>query len=242
MNMDFPQHTTRLFRALFNTVYPPRCTLCGADGFDDQDLCLECFLALPWNRDFCHQCALPLPDSSGDDAICGECLNRSPGFSQSLSLFRYEGDVVSLIHQLKFNEKLRISRLLGEMLADCIHINNAEIPDTIIPVPLSSKRLRQRGFNQSIEIARPVARRWNIALDTSSVRRARDTQSQTGLDRKQRRKNIRGAFEVKKPLGVQHVAIIDDVVTTTSTVAELSRVLKRSGVERVDVWSVARAW
>ena len=142
MNMDIFRLTTRVFRELFNTIYPPRCTLCGADGFDDQDLCLTCFLALPWNSVFCQQCALPLPDGSvfcqqcalplpdgsSNGAICGECLNRPPQFSRSLSLFRYEGDVVSLVHQLKFNEKLRISRLLGEMLADCIHINNVEIP------------------------------------------------------------------------------------------------------------------
>ena len=241
MNMDIFKLTTRVFRALFKTVYPPRCTLCSSKGIDDHDLCLECFLALPWNREYCQQCALPLPDGSNDNAICGECLNRPPGFSQSLSLFRYEGEVVSLIHQLKFNEKLRTSRLLGEMLADYIYINNVEIPDAIVPVPLSKKRLRQRGFNQSIEIARPVARRWDISLDTRSVKRTRDTQSQTGLDRKQRRKNIRGAFEIVRPLGVQHVAIIDDVVTTTSTVTELARVLKKAGVKRVDVWSIARA-
>lgn len=241
MNMDMFRLTTRVCHELLNTVYPPRCTLCGADGFDDKDLCLECLLALPWNRMFCQQCALPLPDDSSDGAICGKCLKRTPHFSRSLSLFRYEGDVTSLVHQLKFNEKLRISRLLGEMLSDYIDINYVDLPDVIVPVPLSSKRLRQRGFNQSIEIARPLARRYDITLDTISVKRTRDTQSQTGLDRKQRGKNIHGAFEIVRSLGVQHVAIVDDVVTTTSTVSELSRVLKRSGVKRVDVWSIARA-
>ena len=127
------------------------------------------------------------------------------------------------------------------MMADCIHINDVEIPDAIVPVPLSSKRLRQRGFNQSIEIARPLAQRWAIPVDTGSVKRIRNTQPQTGLDRKQRRKNIRGAFEIVRNPDVQHVAIIDDVVTTTSTVNELSRVLKTAGVKRVDVWSIARA-
>ena len=241
MNMDMFRLKMWVFREFFKMVYPPRCTLCGANGFDDQDLCLECFLALPWNRVCCHQCALPLPDGHSDDALCGECLNRQPNFSRSLSLFRYEADVVSLVHQLKFNEKLRISRLLGELLAAYIHIDDVEIPDAIVPVPLSSKRLRQRGFNQSIEIARALAQRWAIPVDTSSVKRIRNTQPQTGLDRKQRRKNIRGAFEVVRNPGVQHVAIIDDVVTTTSTVNELSRVLKTAGVKRVDVWSIARA-
>ena len=241
MNMDVSRRVTGLCRAFVQTIYPPRCTLCGKNGIDDHDLCLQCFLALPWNRVYCQKCALPLPEDSGDGAVCGKCLNQPSHFDQSLSLFRYEGDVVSLVHQLKFNEKLRISRILGETLADYIHINSVELPDVIVPVPLSSKRLRQRGFNQSIEIARPVARRWGVPLDTRSVKRIHDTQSQTGLNRKQRLQNIRGAFEVQKPLAVQHVAIIDDVVTTTSTVTELSRLLKKTGVKHVDVWSIARA-
>ena len=241
MNMDISSYAAGLFRAILQTVYPPRCALCGSRGFDDHDLCIGCFLALPWNRSSCRQCALPLPVDSGDDAVCGKCLNRPPLFDQSLSLFRYQGDVVRLVHQLKFNEKLNIARLLGELLSDGIHISSVELPEVIIPIPLSGKRLRQRGFNQSIEIARPLARRWGIPLDTDSVVRTRDTPSQTGLDRKQRRRNIRGAFEIVRPLGVQHAVIIDDVVTTTSTVNELSRALKRAGVNRVDVWSVARA-
>jgi ComF family protein len=127
------------------------------------------------------------------------------------------------------------------MLADAIDKNAIELPDCILPVPLYKKRLRLRGYNQSIELARPVANRLDIPLDLQSVKRVRDTQSQTGLDKKQRRKNIRAAFEIVEPLSAQHVAVVDDVVTTTSTTNELAYILKKSGVERVDVWSIARA-
>ena len=108
-------------------------------------------------------------------------------------------------------------------------------------MPLYKKRLRQRGFNQSLELARPIANRFNIAIDVQSVKRVRDTKTQTGLDRTQRRKNIHGAFHIAHTITAKHVAIVDDVVTTTSTVNELARRLKKAGVEWVDVWSIARA-
>lgn len=109
-------------------------------------------------------------------------------------------------------------------------------------MPLYKKRLRQRSVNQSMELARTAANKFNIALDVKSVMRVRDTQSQTGLNKKQRRKNIRAAFEIVEPTNSLHVAIVDDVVTTASTIKELARIfLKRAWVRRVDVWSTAKA-
>jgi len=241
MNMDVSSYSAGLIRRLINTVYPPRCVLCGSPGFSDMDICKVCYHDLPWIGSACTQCAIPLTKHSGDHLKCGRCLKNPPLFDQSISLFSYEKEAITLIHQLKFNEKLANSRLLGGMLACAIDKKGVELPDCILPVPLYKKRLRQRGYNQSIELARPVANTFNIPLDLQSVKRVRDTQSQTGLDKQQRRKNIRAAFEVIEPLCVKHVAIVDDVVTTASTTNELARTLKRAGVSRVDVWSIARA-
>lgn len=241
MNMDVSSYSAGLIRRLINTVYPPRCVLCGSPGFSDMDICKVCYHDLPWIESACTQCAIPLTKHSGDHLKCGRCLKKPPLFDQAVSLFSYEKETVTLIHQLKFNEKLANSRLLGGMLACAIDKKGVELPDCILPVPLYKKRLRQRGYNQSIELARPVANTFNIPLDLQSVKRVRDTQSQTGLDKQQRRKNIRAAFEVTEPLCVKHVAIVDDVVTTASTTNELARTLKRAGVSRVDVWSIARA-
>ena len=241
MNMDVHSCSAGLIRRLISTVYPPRCVLCGSPGFSDMDICEVCYHDLPWIGSACTQCAIPLAKHSGDHLKCGLCLKKPPAFDRSLSLFSYEKEAVTLIHQLKFNEKLANSRLLGNMLADAIEKKAVELPDVILPVPLYKKRLKQRGFNQSIELARPVANAFSIPLDLQSVSRVRDTQSQTGLDKKQRRQNIRAAFEIVEPLSAQHVAVVDDVVTTTSTVNELARLLKRAGVRRVDVWSIARA-
>lgn len=241
MNMDVDNRASGLFRRLLLTVYPPRCVLCGAEGMDDMDICEHCFRSLPWLESACTQCALPLAWHSGNRLKCGRCLQKPPAFDNSLSLFSYEQDVIRLIHQLKFHEKLVCARLLGGMLVSAIRQHETALPDCILPVPLYSTRLRRRGFNQSIELARPVASAFRLPLEIQSVIRRRDTHSQTGLDKKQRRRNIRGAFETVKSMDYKHVAILDDVVTTTSTVNELARLLKRAGVRRVDVWSIARA-
>ena len=241
MNMDVTNLATSLFRRLLVTVYPPRCVLCGAAGMDDMDICERCYRKLPWLESACTQCALPLAVHSGNRLKCGRCLQKTPAFDNSLSLFSYEQDVIKLVHQLKFNEKLVCARLLGGMLVEAIKQHETALPDCILPVPLYRTRLRRRGFNQSIELARPVARAFRLPLEIQSVIRRRDTHSQTGLNKKQRRRNIRGAFKTVRSLDYDHVAILDDVVTTTSTVNELASLVKKAGVRRVDVWSIARA-
>jgi ComF family protein len=241
MNMDVFHLSSCLFERLVEVIYPPRCILCGAPGFDDKDICKSCYRELPWIGSSCVQCAIPLADDSGDQLRCGNCLKQPPFFDHSLSLFRYEKNAISLIQQLKFNEKLACSRLLGNMLATAVQQQGAGLAECILPVPLNKKRLRQRGFNQSIELVREVVKQFDIRLDVSSVARTRDTKPQSGLDRKQRGKNIKGAFCLHKAVNAEHVVVVDDVVTTTSTVNELARVLKNAGVKRVDVWSVARA-
>ena len=229
-------------------VYPPRCLLCDGRGqcvgSKAMDLCQYCQQQLPFNQRVCLRCALPLPAASPVTALCGRCQKKSPAFDCSFSLFRYEQPVVWLIQQLKFNQRLSHTRLLGELMAQHVVQSlaaRALKPQCILPVPLHNKRLRQRGFNQSIELARPVAKQTGLPLLLGHVERTRPTQAQTGLDARQRRKNIRGAFKLRRPILYDHVAILDDVVTTGSTVNELARVLKKAGVKRVDVWSIARA-
>ena len=205
------------------------------------DICARCYRRLPWIASACVQCAIPLAADGSGDLRCGQCLLKPPEFDSSLSLFSYEQEAITLIHQLKFDHRLACARLLGNMLADTVARSVVDLPERIVPVPLHSRRLRQRGFNQAAELARAASKRFDIPLDVHSVVRRRDTVSQTGLDKTRRRSNIRGAFEILAPLQVDHVAIVDDVVTTQATVNELARLVKRAGVGRVDVWSVARA-
>lgn len=229
-------------------LYPARCLLCEGRGLSAgsqlMDLCEHCRQQLPWNLSACARCALPLPAGMPEGAVCGICQKKSPAFDHSYSLFRYEQPVIWLVQQLKFNERLSHTRLLGELFADQLMQRDMPAenrPQCILPVPLHNKRLRERGFNQSIELVSPVARKTSLPVLLDHVERKRSTEAQTGLDAKQRRKNIRGAFECIKAIPYEHVAVFDDVVTTGSTVNELARVLKRAGVRRVDVWSIARA-
>ncbi len=184
--------------------------------------------------------------------LCGRCLSRRPAFDRTYAPFIHQGAIRHLIGALKFGADYKNARLLGMLLAE--HLTNLSgtdlhlpegcrtgKPDLILPVPLHKSRYRQRGFNQAIEIARTVAKELQIPLDLTSCRRHRDTPHQSQLPAKKRRKNLKNAFSVIKPIHAGHIAILDDVMTTGSTADELAYVLKKAGVGRVDVWVCARA-
>ncbi len=232
--------TATFISRLIERIYPPRCLLCQQPGIDKLDICANCYAQLPWNTRSCKQCAIPLADKNETEVLCGHCQKKAPFFDAAYSVFRYEADIVNMVHQFKFHQKLAFGRLLGTLISHKIQ-NLPVKPDCILPVPLFKSRLRHRGFNQSIELANVLSRALQIPVLTNHVVRTRNTETQTGLNAKQRRKNIKGAFEMVKPVLVKHVAIVDDVITTASTVNELARILKRGGTERVDVYSVARA-
>ena len=146
-----------------------------------------------------------------------------------------------MVAALKYSGKLHFGRLIGNLLSAHIAQSIDLFPDVIVPVPLHISRLRERGFNQSEHIARHLADRLNCKLDTKLLRRVRNTQSQMGLPARQRKKNVRGAFEIAASLKGKRVALVDDVVTTSSTVNEIARELRRAGAQHIAVWSFARA-
>ena len=221
-------------------LYPSTCLLCGRPGADGLDLCPECRAELPRNHNPCRRCALPLPTDTPAGALCGECQKTPPPFERCLAPFTYRSPLPELINGLKFRGRLAYSRLLAELLLPAVAEVAQEPPERIIPVPLHPTRLRERGYNQALELARPLSRHLGIPLELRYCRRIRSTQPQSGLEQKQRRRNIRGAFEISPEIQARHVALVDDVVTTGSTVAEIARQLKRRGVERVEVWALAR--
>jgi ComF family protein len=206
----------------------------------DWDICQACLHDLARNRSSCYRCGLHFDQAPSSPQLCGRCLQQTPPFDDTFAPFLYQGGMRYLISQLKFQHQLANARLLGNLLAD--HLTaNAERPDCLVPVPLHPRRYRQRGFNQSIEIARTVSKRLALPLDLNSCQRLRDTGHQSALPAKQRRANLRNAFAVTRAMPYQHLAIIDDVMTTGATVTALATALKNSGVNRVDVWVCARA-
>lgn len=222
---------------LATLLLPPRCLLCGAPGHEGRDLCAGCLAEMPRNRTCCAHCALPLAVPS---ERCGHCLRHPRPWQSAWVPFRYAWPLNLLETRFKFSANLASGRALSKLW---LQAGPAPArPDCIIPVPLHPQRLRQRGYNQALELARPLSRAWGIELQPQLLRRQRATQPQSELDAIARRRNLRNAFAV--PAGIElprHVALVDDVMTTGSTLAECTRTLTRAGVKRVDVWALARA-
>jgi len=146
-----------------------------------------------------------------------------------------------LLRQLKFHQQLHLAPLLGGLLADGLAVRETALPESLLPVPLHPQRIRERGYNQSLEVARVVAQRLGITLNPGLCVRQKATAPQTALDGKARRRNLRGAFCVQAGTLPRHVAVIDDVVTTGATVRELAQTLRQSGIDTVEIWACARA-
>lgn len=204
------------------------------------DICRHCTDLLVRNNHCCYRCGAPFEQLIDRPLLCGDCQKRRPSFDETHAPFVYQGALRYLISGLKFGARLHHARLLGMLLAE--HVNEtAERPEYLIPVPLHRSRYRERGFNQAIEIARSVGNELAIPLDLCSCIRHRNTPHQIDLSAKQRRQNMKNAFTVRKVTTARHVAIVDDVMTTGTTAAELALALKKAGVNQVDVWVCARA-
>jgi ComF family protein len=228
-------------------VFPPTCILCGAAGHDGLDLCVGCRLDLPVMGVACVRCALPLPEAvlanAGDGEpgpLCGGCRRRPPAFRRAHATFRYEQPLPALVGGLKFRGRLNTLRLMGLLLADSLARGGVERPSGIVPVPLHRGRLRQRGYDQALELARIAGRRLALPVLEGCCERVRATPPQSALEGKARTQNLRGAFQVTTRLDGAHLAVLDDVVTTASTVGEVAKVLRQAGAVRVDVWCLAR--
>ncbi|MBM7125615.1 ComF family protein [Dyella flava] len=227
----------RRLSALHQWLLPWRCLLCGDAGAEGVDLCSDCAAELPRNTPCCAQCALPLPVSVPQ---CGRCLRKAPPWDAAWAPFRYAWPLDRLETRFKFSRDLAAGRALVTLWQR--EKPPSHLPLMILPVPLHKRRLRERGYNQAWELARPLAHALGITCRHDVLRRIRHTEMQTGLDATQRRRNLRAAFTLREGAALpSHVAVLDDVFTTGATLAECVRVLKRAGVLRVDVWALARA-
>ena len=227
-------------------LLPPTCVLCQRQGQTRLDLCRSCEASLPWLEHACPVCALPLPLSGL--AKCGRCLQGQRRIHRTFSAFRYDTPVSGLISQFKYQRRLAAGRVLTSLLAQQIqlHYQNQCLPELLLPIPLHPARLRQRGYNQALLMTRELGQALQIPLAAGLIHRTRATPAQQGLKARERRRNLRGAFAVdpKRQLSkVQRVALIDDVVTTMSTVQEVARALQQSCRHplEIHVWCLARA-
>jgi len=210
------------------------CFLCGAHSYAGL-CCPGCDDDLPrLTTAHCPVCALPTLAGH----VCGHCLNQPPAFDHTVAAFTYEFPVDKLVQTLKFRERLILASYLGDALAQRI----VSLPDFIVALPLHPTRLRERGFNQSLLLARQISRRLKVPVLPDACERVRNTPPQSTLPWKERDKNMRQAFLCKPGIDLRgkHVAIVDDVMTTGASIGELARTLKHAGAREVSAWVVAR--
>jgi ComF family protein len=234
----------KAWQKALDLLLPPRCVLCRQPS-GSICICNACKSDLPWLGPQCKQCGLPLPTAINrphEKSTCGKCIKHPPPFNNTISPLLYSFPVDTLVRALKFHCQLAEGRVLSHLLCEHIVIGKSALPDSLIPVPLHNMRMIKRGFNQAFELGRYTSKVLGIPFLTSGLRRKRNTSAQSGLSRKQRQSNVRDAFYWH---GLQtpgrHVALIDDVMTTGTTVSECTKVLMRAGAKRVDVWVPVRA-
>ena len=220
-------------------LWPTRCLVCGEDGGEAWDLCPACADALPRMGRACRRCALPLPEAEADGAVCGPCLAAPPPLDAVHAACLYAPPLDRLLPRFKFHEDLAAGRLLAQVLGEaCVSWPR---PDALVPVPLHVARLRVRGYDQALELARPLARALHVPLRDDLLVRTRATGAQSERDADARRRNVRNAFAVAAGVALpRHVVLVDDVMTTGATLHAAARALRRAGVERVEAWVCAR--
>ena len=229
-----PQPLQLALKQLHNKLMPGSCLLCGNDS-NAQLLCPACVADLPaLPQHLCPQCN----EQTTHGERCGACLKEPPAFTKASAIFRYEFPVDRIIHAFKYGHQLAVADWAAGLISP--YIKTAEI-DLLIPMPLHPERLRERGFNQSGEIARRISNNKGLALDTNSLVRSRATSPQAELPMKERARNVRGAFECRNNLSGKRVLLIDDVMTTGATLREAARIVKLHGATQVEVAVLARA-
>ncbi|SPD75215.1 ComF family protein [uncultured Desulfobacterium sp.] len=232
---------------LIDIIYPPRCHVCH--GFIDRaetgPFCKDCYAGFAkLSSPICTVCSTPFASEAQGDHLCEDCLRDRPAYRSAFAAFHYRGTVVKAIHQFKYRAKTYLSESLGRLMAEYaegISIGSGNL--LIMPVPLHPKRLRERGYNQGLLLARRVASHLKAELDFLTLRRARYTAPQAGLKKDERKRNVRGAFKVKDPSVVEDktILLVDDVSTTGNTLNECARVLMRSGSREVFCLILAKA-
>ncbi|MGQ0587712.1 MAG: ComF family protein [Gammaproteobacteria bacterium] len=228
-----------ILAGLVDFLAPVRCFWCGGSSAGSP-ACAGCRDALPWNLPACRSCAMPL--GSGDPAsVCGDCLRDAPPQHGSWAAFCYRPPVAQAIVELKFHGRLAGARTLGCLMAGRLARRALPMPQLLVPMPLHAHRLRRRGYNQALELGRELARTLSVPIAPAAARRVRATLEQTRLDGAARRRNVQGAFAVDpEQVRGRHVALLDDVITTGATAAELVRTTLAAGAARVEVWAAAR--
>lgn len=218
-------------------AWPSACVFCGNEK-ECQRICTKCRQRLPWNEVFCERCGQPLPASQPAGVVCAHCQSTQPSYAAARAPLVYSFPVDHALKSLKFNRQLWYAPALADLLLPVLQ-ENYQHCDALLPVPLHRWRQAARGFNQVVEICLPLRRATGLRILTD-VQRVKATPPQTGLTAAERKKNLRGAFAVRDQLRCRYPLVIDDVITTGTTISHFADVLLRAGAEQVSALAVAR--
>ena len=236
-----------ILTGIADLIFPPRCITCDdlMERHGPLPFCPSCLDRIRFIRSpLCPRCGVPFPVTEGGDHLCGDCLTAEKPYALARAVGQYEETLLTAIHRFKYRGRTGIGEILGRIMADfAAGIWDMKVFERIVPVPLHRKKLRERGFNQAVILARELSKRFDIPLDFTSLRREVFTPPQVGLGREERSANVHGAFSARHPERItgRRILLVDDVYTTGSTLAECARVLIRANAEAVTVLTLARA-
>ncbi len=227
---------------------PGVCIACQQPSGRTVDLCAMCRSSFVALEKPCAGCALPLPDGDFTGTHCGKCLDANRLIYRTVAAFAYQPPLAGLIGQFKYKEKLQHGRVLTQLLLEEVRVRYrpAELPLLLMPIPLHPARLRERGYNQALLISQQLGKALQIPVAHDVLRRVINTAAQQGLNARERKQNLRRAFALRSPAdlhGFTSVVLIDDVVTTMSTVREIAQLIRSTAEQTLEihVWCIARA-
>ena len=235
----------QLFHALLDVILPPLCHICHAfiPNSGTLHICTTCYERLPLvSSPLCSLCGIPFAGTGGDHR-CGACTLHPPHFDVARAHFLYEGPIRELIHAFKYNRNIHLRYPLALLALEATGGVTAEYhPNLIVPVPLHRSRLRQRGFNQAVLFGRVLSSRLPVPMVADALVRTRATEPQIELSAAERKDNVRGAFSVKRAASIsgKSILLLDDVMTTGSTMDECAKELKKAGASAVIALTIAR--
>ena len=237
-----------LWKGLCDLIYPPNCILCKKyipQIPPKASLCLPCLNTVEYNKPpFCRKCSRYLGHSS-DQILCNDCQKTKPQFDQAWGVCLYNGTMRRLIHLFKYGNRTTLHHTLTKMMFDFINAYQLDMHrfDLVVPIPLSSTRLRERGYNQSQLLAEDIARQFLIEPIYGNLQRIRHTRNQALMGKRERWTNLKGAFRIKYPLlfSGKSILIVDDLLTTGATVSEAAHALKEAGAKTTEVLTLAIA-
>lgn len=221
----------------FQKIFFPadfKCIVCGSEIFSESKYCLCEKCGLEFNDgNFCQKCGTAIDNMA---VFCEDCKNYKPHYSQAKSVLIYEGNAKKLIRGYKYGNKKYLYKPLGEMMSDCFARQNWKI-DVIIPAPISRQRLKERGYNQSLLLAKVISDKFNIPTEQNFLHKIKNTPYQARSSRAERFSQVKGVFASSDEINIKgkNILLIDDVMTTGATVDELSRLILKKGANKVYV-------